>query len=638
MFMKKLLMAGVLFGWLVAGSVGSAAQITVGPWTPMFRGVELASGQQQATLAGERNHRVLCLRVDLTDPDIKLFTTPKCANCSPYETLAQNTSRFLEQYDMQVAVNGGFYSSSTGPNDVPEGTPENVLGLAISRGVVVSSADNPAYAATLLFTEDNRAFYVPTNSPATNTTGIYTAISGSRTLLINGVNVNAPTPTDLDPRTAMGLSQDRRYLFLLTIDGRQPGWSDGADFYNTGEWLLRFGAADGINVDGGGSTTMVMEECGGAAQRLNRSSFVAAYGRERIIGHNFGVQAAPLSAGGRQVKATAGTTTANLVWSTDFPGTTRVEYGLTTNYGSSTALDSALVRQHVATLAGLLQGSNYYYRVSSDGAAGESFRESCRFTTARNVATTEVFGMTQSWRYTTNNLDGVNWKSPGYDDAGWMGEGPALLYVLENSLQVAPRNTAMPPLTTVSAIPRTYYFRTHFDFSGVSAGMSLTFSNYIDDGAVFYLNGVELQRLRMPAAPTVITYATSPTGVPCTGTVQQGDALVTCPDVFTVSGPNVTGNLVQGDNVLAVEVHNLTGIDLVFGSALLRNSLVVSAPTLNLWLEDDAITLYWNGEGFTLQESSDAGAPETWRDVPGPVTTSPYRTSRGASNFYRLRN
>ena len=80
----------------------------------------------------------------------------------------------------------------------------------------------------------------------------------------------------------------------MTIDGRQPGWSDGADFHDTGEWLLRFGAADGINVDGGGSTTMVMADCQGGAVRLNRSSFVATYGRERNNGHNFGVYAKPL--------------------------------------------------------------------------------------------------------------------------------------------------------------------------------------------------------------------------------------------------------------------------------------------------------------------------------------------------------
>src|SRR5262245_26257280 len=53
-----------------------AATITVSPWTPVFQGIDLASGQQQAVTSGERNHQVLCYRVDLTQPGLRLFTTP----------------------------------------------------------------------------------------------------------------------------------------------------------------------------------------------------------------------------------------------------------------------------------------------------------------------------------------------------------------------------------------------------------------------------------------------------------------------------------------------------------------------------------------------------------------------------------
>jgi hypothetical protein len=609
-----------------------AATITVSPWAPIFKGIDLASGRQEAQLAGERNHRVMCMRVDLTEPTIQLFTTPKCTNCGSFETLAENTSFFLEEHGLQVAINGAFYSSSLGPNDVPLGTPEDVLGLAISRNEVVSPANNPGYTATFLFTEDNFAFYLPTNSPPTNTASIYTALAGSRPLLIKGVNVQPPTPLDLDPRTAFGLSQDRRYLYLMTLDGRQAGWSDGADFYNTGEWLLRFGAWDGINVDGGGSTTMVMADCSGGALRLNRSSFVAAYGRERIIGHNFGVYAQPLPAE-KAATVTPGTTTATLTWQTGFPGNTRVEYGLTTNYGNSTPVDMRLVTNHVATLTGLQQGSNYYYRAISE-AGTETFSTACRFTTLRPLSVSEVLPLTTSWRYATNNLDGVNWKSSAYDDSAWMGPGAALLYVLESSTGVSPKNTAMPPLVQVGVIPKTYYFRSHFNFTGDSSQTSLIFSNYIDDGAVFYLNGAEVYRLRMPPIPTIITNGTSATGTPCMGNVQVGDALTVCPDVFGVSG----SALVTGDNVVAVEVHNLSGTDLVFGTALLKNTVELGPPTLHLLMEQNVVTLFWNGDRFVLQQSTDLDSPQNWTDVPGPVTTSPYSVTNGISTFYRLRN
>lgn len=630
--MKKLLPC--LSVLLLCGSA-SGALVTVGSWKPIFKGVDLASGQQQAQFAGEREQQVLCFRVDLTDPDIALFTTPHCTNGCGLETLSENTSHFLEQYSLQAAINGAFYSSSTGPNDTPLGTPDDVYGLAICQGAIVSPANKPDYAATFLFGPTNQAFYVPTNSPPTNTTGIYTAISGSRTLLIRGVNVNTATPNDIDPRTAFGLSQDRRYLLLLTLDGRQPGWSDGADFRDTGEWLKRFGAYDGINVDGGGSTTAVMADCVGHPVRLNRSSYVAAYGRERVIGHNFGVYAKPLPTGLKNFNTDLGTTTATLTWGTDVPATTQVQYGLTTNYGSATPLDPRLKRKHVATLVGLIPGLNYFFQAVS-ASTGLSLTQACQLSTVPSQVTTQVFGFSQVWTYTTNNLNGVNWAARGYEDSDWLGAGPGLLYV-ENSAYVAPKGTALPP-PFGQPIPITYYFRTHFPITGNVSGGSLTLSNFVDDGAVFYLNGAEAYRLRMPA--TTILNNTLASGYAClgTGSSTQGDAATNCPDVFTLGASALT-NLVNGDNVLAVEVHNYNAgsPDVVFGTTLFLARPTQVSPLLHLWLEDNWATFFWNGEGYTLQQASALGGAGSWSDVPGPVTQSPYSVTRQATQFYRLR-
>lgn len=617
---------------LMAWSAPAATTI-VNPWTPIFKGIDVASGQQIATLAGEPNLQLMCYRLDLSDPDLVLFTTPKCTNCAPYDTLAENTSHFLEQYGVQVAINGGFYSSSAGPNDVPLGTPEDVRGLAISLGTIVSPADDVTRAATLLFTAEKVPTMIPNNNPPVGTDGVHTAISGDKVLLTNGVVAQTPIPNDRDPRSAIGYSQDKRYLYLMTVDGRQTGWSDGADWATTGQWLKNFGAHEGINVDGGGSTTSVMADCQGKAVRMNRSSFVATYGRERIIGHNFGVYAAPLPSDLKNLKVTPGQTTANVTWETDFEATTQVEYGINSNYGSFTPLDSRPKRRHVATLTGLTQGSNYLFRAISTSPGG-SYTQGCQFATTTESVVTELFPLTKPWRYTTNNLDGVNWKTLGYNDtnATWLGEGAGLLYVLENSTAVSPRNTQMPP-TAGTSIPRTYYFRTRFNYSGPTAGVSLLFSNFVDDGAVFYVNGTEVRRLRVPAAPTAITYATAANGTPCAGTAQNGDAATICPDVFTVGA----SNLFQGENVVAVEVHNGTGTDLVFGSALYSVSAALVAPQLNIWTENDLSTLFWNGQGFLLQGSQGLESQANWLDVPGNPQ-SPVSVTNNSSTFYRLRN
>ena len=59
------------------------------------------------------------------------------------------------------------------------------------------------------------------------------------------------------PRTAFGFNDER--AFLVTVDGRQPGYSVGMSLVELAELMLDLGAADAINLDGGGSTTMWAE-------------------------------------------------------------------------------------------------------------------------------------------------------------------------------------------------------------------------------------------------------------------------------------------------------------------------------------------------------------------------------------------
>ena len=65
--------------------------------------------------------------------------------------------------------------------------------------------------------------------------------------------------TDRHPRTAIGVLGDGRAL-LLVVDGRQPSLSVGMSLEELAQLLLEFGAVDAINLDGGGSTTMVVDK------------------------------------------------------------------------------------------------------------------------------------------------------------------------------------------------------------------------------------------------------------------------------------------------------------------------------------------------------------------------------------------
>jgi hypothetical protein len=248
-----------------------------------------------------------------------------------------------------------------------------------------------------------------------------------------------------------------------------------------------------------------------------------------------------------------------------------------------------------------------------------------------------IFDFTKTWRFTTNNLDGVNWMASNYVDSAWSGPSPGLLYI-EGGPTFGPKSTFLPPSPNGSQVPGispTYYFRTHFNFPRSPQGVTLYFTNSIDDGAVFYLNGKDLFRVRMEPAPAVITYnsVTWPAAAqPC-----GGDA--NCLEPGAVLSGSTISNLVAGDNVLGVEVHQSAPAsqDIVFGSMLLYSTDTVASPVLRFLREGAIVTLYWNGSGFTLQHADDPGG--TWTDVPGPVTSSTYTpASPAGSKFYRLRN
>ena len=174
-------------------------------------------------------------------------------------------------------------------------------------------------------------------------------------------------------------------------------------------------------------------------------------------------------------------------------------------------------------------------------------------TTRLHGADGVLLDLQQVWNYNTNDLSALNWTAKDYDDSAWS-NGPALLYI-ENNPAVTPRNTPLPARD--GTLPYvTYYFRTTFQVTGAPPAF-LTFSNLVDDGAVFYLNGAEIFRVRMPAGP--IGYSTLATSLP-----PGNDA--TAYDVVTIA----PANLVTGTNVLAAEVHQQfdTSSDVVFGSAL----------------------------------------------------------------------
>jgi exopolysaccharide biosynthesis protein len=97
----------------------------------------------------------------------------------------------------------------------------------------------------------------------------------------------------LEPRTAIGINQNGRYLYLLVVDGRQPFYSAGATFQELAELLVDQGAYIAMSLDGGGSSTLVIEGENGEPVILNSPIDNYIPGRERPVANHFGVYVNP---------------------------------------------------------------------------------------------------------------------------------------------------------------------------------------------------------------------------------------------------------------------------------------------------------------------------------------------------------
>ena len=269
-----------------------AATIALSSWAPQFEGIS----QAQATIVSSAasttvNTSVAYIdRVDLTTPGIGFTTSPQSG---PLETTSQTTSQFLLLSGAQVAINANFFSSVAA---IPG--PENLVGLSVSNGTVISPqtfGSNDA-AASLLFSQTSQATIYPAGSTPVDLTKVFNAVSGNQ-ILTGGVDTSSTTPDGaphdpfgLDPRTGVGLSQTGQYLYLITVDGRLPGYSIGVTTSDEASLMLALGVYNGINLDGGGSTALVQSDNHGGAVVIDRPSGTV----ERYDGNNLGVFATPI--------------------------------------------------------------------------------------------------------------------------------------------------------------------------------------------------------------------------------------------------------------------------------------------------------------------------------------------------------
>ncbi len=228
------------------------------------------------------------LTIDTKTKGIEFLVTPPDSK-SETPLNARTTSQFLKEFNLQIAINGGGFSPwwSHSPADYypHEGDPITPFGVTASQGDIYSTGDETDIGTepTLYIGRKNTLSF--NNEPGR----VYNAISGDRMLVLKGDRVSDLDDQEVDPRTAVGINRNGRYLYLIVVDGRQPFYSEGATFAELANLLIDQGAFMGMSLDGGGSSTMVIEGDNGLPVILNSPIDNYIPGRERPVGNHLGI-------------------------------------------------------------------------------------------------------------------------------------------------------------------------------------------------------------------------------------------------------------------------------------------------------------------------------------------------------------
>jgi exopolysaccharide biosynthesis protein len=260
------------------------------------------------------------VQIDLTAAGLRFKLSPPAGS---REVVRQTTTEFLRREGAQLAVNAHFFLPFPSTD-----TDAWLVGFAASEGRAYSPFEAPeqgfaivADAPGLNIDPSNHASVVHRDrtqrdgTRVQETVTLWTTVSGSAQIVTDGVKTipayadaehggalltpggpgggysNARSWYDaVNARTVIGLSRDARTLTLFTVD--RGGGSEGMQVGEAADVLVRdYGVWNALNLDGGGSTSLAMEDPVTHERALVNVSSDTAAGR--AVGSSLAVFARP---------------------------------------------------------------------------------------------------------------------------------------------------------------------------------------------------------------------------------------------------------------------------------------------------------------------------------------------------------
>jgi hypothetical protein len=207
------------------------------------------------------------VRIDLKDPRVQVQAalTDDRDPDGPGPCVGQldTPSSAARKHDFAITINAGYFavpatrklrgdsiSYFIGNGAIPEG-------WHFSGGRVVTRPAKDALRDAFIVHLDGTCSFQEGARELPDDTRY--AVSGSAMVLKAGRVVARPGATARHPRSALGLDADGRSLMIVAVDGRQDH-SRGVTLDELGKLMKELGAHQALNLDGGGSTALVIKD------------------------------------------------------------------------------------------------------------------------------------------------------------------------------------------------------------------------------------------------------------------------------------------------------------------------------------------------------------------------------------------
>jgi len=199
-------------------------------------------------------------RVDLHHPGLEVKAMVAFDPDAGDQIRLTDPRRIASGHGAVVAINANGFAtlpdeSGEAPRGYPQGAAAEILGLVVIGGEKISGPHPHP--------RNNLAFWIDPSGEARfgpyggGDARMREAVGAWWGHLLEEGRILPEAGGDRHPRTAVGVGGEGRWLFLLVVDGRRPGHSEGATLRELAELFATWGVEDAINLDGGGSSVFL---------------------------------------------------------------------------------------------------------------------------------------------------------------------------------------------------------------------------------------------------------------------------------------------------------------------------------------------------------------------------------------------